>query len=694
MDVLAGERKDFLLSPALAFRNTVPPALGVTLLAAVWIAIVLVRRRMQPLDDLVVATDRLSRGDFSSPVRVESDDEFAGVGRAFNAMQGMLGRQFAELAALSKVDRLILDAGSLNAVMEAAAREIAALQPDGVAAMVMVDQDSPSRSVVFWTAGTDVRVFRGAIDQRAIVQLDDLHGSGSADSPAAVLIGLGLDQLFPARVQLVAVRDGEEVVGVIAISDPDDPDLRSHQQCLARQFADRLSVAAATIRQRARLYALGHIDDLTGLPNRQLFKERLGQALNHSLASGVPGHLLYIDLDRFKQVNDAEGHAMGDRLLCAAAERIVSCVRLTDTVARLAGDEFTVLLADPVDPAEVTAIAERIVADLQRPFRLEAMEYFISASIGVASFPGDGETLVQVIRNADLAMYAAKDAGGGRIVRYDPVMQASVHDRVEAEAALRHAVDHGEFCVFYQPQIEAASGRVSGVEALIRWQRPGIGLMGPDSFIPLAESTGLIRELGEFALETACRDFVAWRAAGLELDRVSVNVSLRELKDPAFETHLAEVLDRTGLPRGCLELEVTESVMAEDIVRASARLWSIQARGVCIAIDDFGTGYSSLAYLRGFPVDTLKIDRTFVQDIPASASAASLLESIVEMARRLGKNTVAEGVETIEQARFLEKCRCSHLQGYLFARPMPEADFFNYALAKNSLPRRERRLAG
>jgi diguanylate cyclase (GGDEF)-like protein len=685
LDVAAGGQEAMLLATVVAFRNIVAPALGATLLTAVWIAIILVRRRMQPLDELVVATDRLAGGDFSSRVQVQSDDEFAGVGRAFNAMQSILGRQFAELGALSKLDRLILERGSLDAIAEDTVGEVASFQPDGTATIVLRDLDAGCKTVAYWTDGKKVEVLRGVMDQLLLDQLEGLSSSAYPQATMAALERLGLAQHAFGPTQLFPIRDGETIVGAISVSMSTDHDEREPQQQLARQFADRLSVAAASIRQRERLYALGHFDDLTGLPNRQLFKERLNQALNRAASTGNTGHLLYIDLDRFKQVNDAEGHRTGDRLLCAAAERIVSCVRDVDTVARLSGDEFTVLIADGVDSEEVENIGRRIVEVLQQPFRLQTLEYFIAGSVGAACFPDDGETVDQILRNADLAMYSAKDGGGCRMARYERGMQAFAQERVEEEAALRHAIENGEMCLYYQPQIEVGSGRISGVEALLRWQRPGVGLVAPSSFIPLAEHTGLIRELGAFSLERACRDFVTWRSAGLELDTMSVNVSLRELKEPGFEAQLARILHITGMPHNGLELEITESVLAEDVIRASERLRRIHSLGVAIAIDDFGTGYSSFTYLRDFPVDTLKIDQTFVRDVPSSAGAASLLESIIDMARRLGKNTVAEGVETPEQARFLEKCQCAHLQGYLFAKPLPEVEFLAYARARSGL---------
>jgi len=683
LDVAAGVQEEILLTTVIAFRRTVPPALVLTLLSAVWIAIILVRRRMRPLDELVIATDRLARGDFSSGVQVQSDDEFAGVGRAFNSMQGMLGRQFAELGAFSKLDRLILERGSLNGIVEDAVADVASLQPDGMAAIALRDLDAGFKSIAYWTDGGQLRALRGEMDPTLLDQLQASPGCSSLNATSAVIDALGLGSCTSMPTRIFPIRDGDVLVGAVVVSLPAEPDVQEAQEHLVLQFANRLSVAAASIRQRERLYALGHFDELTGLPNRQLFKERLNQAMTRMARTDGSGFVLYIDLDRFKQVNDAEGHRVGDRLLAIAGERIAGCVREVDTVARLGGDEFTVLVADGANWQVVEEIGQRIVDVLKQPFRLHTLEYFIAASVGVARFPQDGETLDLVLRNADLAMYAAKDSGGGRLENYQESMQALAHQRVADEVALRYAIEHGEMCLHYQPQVEVKSDRIAGVEALIRWNRPGVGLVSPAAFIPTAERTGLIRELGAYAMERACHDFVAWRTGGLDLDSMSVNVSLRELKEPGFEEQLAGILKRTGMPRHCLELEITESVLAEDMIRASERLRRIHALGVAIAIDDFGTGYSSFTYLREFPVDTLKIDRTFIQDVPGDAGAASLLESIIEMARKLGKRTVAEGIETPEQAHFLKKCECTYLQGYLFARPLPEAEFVSYVRTRN-----------
>jgi diguanylate cyclase (GGDEF)-like protein/PAS domain S-box-containing protein len=406
-------------------------------------------------------------------------------------------------------------------------------------------------------------------------------------------------------------------------------------------------------------------DSLTGLANQALFRDRVGHALARSTRQGGRTAVLFLDLDNFKRVNDSLGHTAGDELLASVAARLRACLRLSDTPARLGGDEFAVLLEDVVTEAEATMVADRIIESLRLPFgRGAEREVFISASIGIA-FPSAGTSADQLLSEADLAMYTAKRRGKGRSEVYRTDMHDAIVDRLELEADLRRGLERGELVAHYQPIMSLTSGAITGVEALVRWTHPSRGPMQPDSFIPLAEESGLVVELGRQMLTAACAQVAAW---GGDLS-VSVNVSPRQLADDALLDHVREALAGSGLAPHALVLEITETAMMQDTEATIEKLTALKALGVRVAIDDFGTGYSSLSYLQRFPVDLLKIDRSFVSTLDGGDDEGSLAGTIITLARTLRLRAVAEGVETEDQASALAALGCELAQGYLFAKP-------------------------
>ncbi len=423
-------------------------------------------------------------------------------------------------------------------------------------------------------------------------------------------------------------------------------------------------------------------DALTHLPNRALFMERLGHALARSRRQGSLVAVLFLDLDNFKIVNDSLGHEAGDSLLLTVAERLAACVRPGDTVARLGGDEFTILLEDLDDEAQAGGLAERIAAALSEPLRVSGREVFTTASLGIAcesgATLGAGRTPDDLVRDADTAMYRAKTEGKSRSVVFNAGMNAQAVNRLELEMDLRRALEKEEFRVFYQPIVSLESREVCEVEALVRWEHPVRGLVPPGDFIPLAEETGLIVPLGLWVLCEACRQVRAWQEAARGSQkrlRLSVNVSARQLQQPDLVAKVAEVLAETGLTPACLKLEITESVMMLDADQTIPRLHALRALGVHLAVDDFGTGYSSMAYLSSLPIDTLKIDRSFVAKMSRSEDDAAIVRAIVMLAKTLGLQITSEGIETPGQLALLCDLGCDQGQGYHFARPLPPADF-------------------
>ena len=424
-----------------------------------------------------------------------------------------------------------------------------------------------------------------------------------------------------------------------------------------------------------RLHEQAFHDPLTGLPNRALLADRVQHAVERTDRLHQPVSVLLLDLDDFKEINDTLGHAVGDELLCTLAQRLVEEVRPSDTVARLGGDEFALLLEETEDPQEVLAVAERLLRRLAEPVRLDdRVELSPRASIGVVRSGSSHDRAEDLLRDADAAMYQAKEQGGHRVVRFAPEMHEPLLRRLRVRSDLERGIARRELTLRYQPVVRLADEQIVGVEALVRWQHPELGLVAPLDFITVAEETGLIVPLGRFVLHAACDQLAAWDAAGATPLHMQVNVSGRQLEQPGFAEEVAAALRRTGLAPDRLTLEVTESVLLHDLDSVAERLAELKAVGVQLAIDDFGTGYASLGSLRDHPFDCVKVDRTFVDAMATSESSAALVQSIVALAQSLQLSCVAEGVEDRDQVRRLRELNCAYAQGYLYSRPVEPAE--------------------
>lgn len=423
---------------------------------------------------------------------------------------------------------------------------------------------------------------------------------------------------------------------------------------------------------------LAYHDTLTGLPNRSLFHDRLNQALAQAQRHDRPLAVLFLDLDRFKDVNDTLGHPSGDQLLKTVAQRLSLCVRQSDTVARFGGDEFVVLLTSVRDEGDAALVAEKILMLLSEPVDIDGQEVFTSSSIGVVMCPHDGVDGDVLLKHADMAMYAAKEKGRNNYQFFSEEMNRSAINRHQLEHKLRRAIEEEQFELYYQPQWDMRTRSMIGVEALLRWTHPEDGPISPARFIPVAEETGLIRPLGEWVLRAACAQVCEWQEMGHPPVRVGVNISGRQFRQPDLVAMIDRILDETGLSPQYLELELTESYLMEDAVATNRTLEFLKVRGIELAIDDFGTGYSSLSYLKNFPIDRIKIDQSFVRDVTSSRDDAAIVEAIIAMANSLDLDVIAEGVETTEQLKFLQNKGCREMQGYFFARPMPASEMSRY----------------
>ncbi len=424
-------------------------------------------------------------------------------------------------------------------------------------------------------------------------------------------------------------------------------------------------------RQQEQIAWLAHHDPLTRLPNRYQLSDNVTQAVARGLRHGQRGAVVFIDLDRFKVINDTFGHAAGDRVLLEAARRMAQAIRTEDILARLGGDEFVLLVEDIPSPDCIARVSGKLVDLMRAPFLVDGEECFIGASLGIALYPEDGTESSELLRNADTAMYRAKESGRDGYCFYSPEMNARNKDRISLESALRHAIERDELEVHYQPKVSLLDGRVVGLEALLRWRHPERGLVSPGEFIPMLEESGLIVAAGDWVFTYVCAQILAWRMAGLQPPPVAVNVSARQFQEKGFAERVAVCLERHGLEGQMLELELTESLLMRDPEQAARVMQDLRGLGCHLAVDDFGTGYSSLAYLKRFPIDCLKIDASFVRDLPGDAGDAAIAHAIVGLARALDMKVVAEGVERLGQAWFLRAMGCHEMQGYLFSKPLP-----------------------
>jgi diguanylate cyclase (GGDEF)-like protein len=485
---------------------------------------------------------------------------------------------------------------------------------------------------------------------------------------------------FSATVtSLAIVLSGVIVIAVIIASAGSIAGIDQAREVLTLQISlitlslGGLFVSAALTERRyseMRLDMLANHDPLTGLPNRAYFQDFLGHALARAQRDGYQVSLLFIDLDRFKNINDSQGHEVGDEVLRIVASRLDDQLRADDFVARLGGDEFAVVISHPPTPRAATRVAQKLSMALSEPFKLKQRRYAIGASIGISVYPDDGEDANTLLRQADLAMYQAKQRKSGFEYFNDGMNQAAQQQLV-LETGLRQALERDELALVYQPKVDLASGRVVGVEALVRWLTRSGKLVGPDQFIPVAEETGLIMPIGRWVLRSACTQWVEWQRAGLEPPAIAVNLSPRQFLDVRLAEDIDEILRDTGMPVEFLQLEITESAAMDNPSRSFDMLDALHERGLHLYIDDFGTGHSNLGQLKRMPIDALKIDKSFINDVLTDKDDAEIADAIIRLAHALGIRVVAEGVETAEQVAFLRERRCDEIQGYVVSKPLP-----------------------
>jgi diguanylate cyclase (GGDEF)-like protein len=618
---------------------------------------------------------------------------------------GALRERQVLLERLAQLQRGIVDRLPVNEVLEAAVEGVCELLGDEVGVLRLPDPDDPSHSMLVASVGARGELLAErrhepiaaglggrAIRQRGVALADAVSGIASPeatrDFPAD-----GLTAAMAAPVYERGVAVGSLGVG----SRQPGREYRSRDQQVLLSFAEHASLALNHARAVEEAMHEALHDSLTGLPNRSLFSDRLRHSVARAQRADTPVAVLFCDLDGFKTVNDSLGHRTGDRLLVSVAERLANTLRPTDTIARVGGDEFAVLLEELGEPGDAARAAQRLLDSLKAPFELREREFFISASIGIATGTEEAETL---LRDADLAMYRAKNRGKGRYAIFEPSMHTAIVERLDLEVDLKGAIERDELVLAYQPIFSLRSGAVAGVEALVRWQHPTRGLVLPEQFVPLAEESGVIRELGRWVLRAACHQGALWRAKypGHPGLRIGVNVSGAQLREPGLVEEVAEALAIAQLDAAGLTLEITETALMGSFETAIEQLDALKRLGVDLAIDDFGIGYSSLRYLRRLPLDTLKIERSFVEGIGRPDDEPALLRAIVDLADIFGLAVIAEGIERPEQRERLLELGCDLGQGHLLSESLEAADadalLFRVGLLGGPTPLSARPLGG
>ena len=693
--VIASRPKAALLAPLERFWTVLLPALVVSLLLVALLTVIQVRRRLVPLELLTGATRRIGNQDFSTAVTVHSGDEFEELAHALNSMAARLGRQFAALAAWSAADRAILSEPNIDRVLETMLDQLSdVMRADVLSVTVLEDPKlGLGRTYVRSAAATAHEIVERT--ELSAAEIDELMKQPETeiicrDGQIPAFLGT-FARLGATSACVLPVVSRGEFVAVIGLGYSGATKVSEDDRVHARNLADRVAVVLSTAEREEQLYQQAHYDSLTSLPNRNNLKDRLAQDLVRAQRENRGLALLYIDLDRFKDVNDTLGHAAGDRLLQTIAERLRGCVRGTDTVARLGGDEFVIMVGHVASPRDAQSVAEEVIRALSVPISLEGRETFMSCSIGVTLYPDDGLSGEELLRKADTAMYRAKQNGRGRYVFFEEQMNIEALERAALERDLRRALERDELVMHFQPQVDLRSGAVVGAEMLVRWNHPTRGLLGPDQFIPVAEQIGLIESIGAHLLRRACAQYSRWRADGIALGRLAVNASSRQFRQINFWEVVRDSLAAANMSASSLELEITESLLLEDSSEVMANFSRLQGMGVRLAIDDFGVGYSSLSYLKRLPIHMVKIDRAFIRDVPASEDAGTLVSMIIAMARSLKKEVIAEGVETEEHIAFLLDNGCHLAQGFVISRPLPAEEFVRYMRAAQHVKRQSAR---
>jgi len=693
--VVLQPRNDLFLASTDFRQNFLAIALGV-ILALSLASIYFIRTRMAPLASIMAGIERVSAKRYDQPVEVDSGDEFQELAEAFNDMSGQVSRQLHTMAYMAEIDQLILTRQGMENVIRVVLDRADSILPSEAVGLAIVDEktnlDTNKQEEKQSCAGE--LYLPGEIQSAPMVAGKVSLNFGQCESLKSQPLWLdrtgeerrdALFQFFPETVEVLYLlplkREGN-LAGIIFLGYSQRPAQHDEIENLAGNFADRISVALGNAEWEERLFRQAHYDLLTGLPNRLSMMDRLNLSIKQAERSGHSFAVSFIDMDDFKLINDAMGHMVGDEMIEIIAGRLQQCMRAGDTVARMGGDEFVLISAafqtNESATIAMSRIAEKILATIAEPLEIGGREVRSSSSIGVAIYPRDGRDVDTLLKNADTAMYSAKAQGRGRCQFFSEKLNEESVALMHLSSDIKGALESEEFELYYQPKVSMASGKLTGAEALIRWNHPTRGLVSPGEFIEVAERMGLISAIGDWTLHEACRQIKTWETMGFTPPRVAVNMSAIQIHKEDIAAKVQALLSQHQIKPESLELEIVEGALVEDLEATSEKLAAVRKLGVHISIDDYGTGYSSLRYVKVFPVDTLKLDRCFITNICSDQSDLAIVHSTIVLAHSMHLKVIAEGVETEEQLEELRRLNCDQIQGYYFSKPVAADQFARF----------------
>ena len=670
------------------YLKILPQSILITLLIVFVLSSVQMRRSLTPLLKLTQGTKNIIAGNYTKTVDIKSNDEFEVLGSTFNTMSHQIDEQIKRIQTLAKIDRLILSTSDSEYIVEVLIEYLPSIIPADNIAIFILDLEKGNDGILYFNDKSDDDISNANIileesELNELAKGNEIIIKSDTDNLAYLspLVTLGNTTFL-----ISPIRNQEIFLGFICVSFHDSTEANQEFSSTLTEISDRAAVAFSNAIWENKLFHQAHYDALTTLPNRYLFQDRLEQAIERAKRNNLNIAVLFIDLDRFKNINDSLGHTIGDELLIEVSKLLLRCARSYDSVARFGGDEFTVVISD-VNDEEVylqsEKLARRITETISLPISIKDHKFNITSSIGIAIFPDDADNINDLLKNADTAMYEAKNVSVGNFQYYKRQQNEETLARLQLENDLRHAIENDQLELYYQPKVNIFEHKIYSVESLIRWHHPELGLVSPATFIPLAEEIGLITELGYWIMKTACRQCKLWHDQNIRLT-VAVNLSVDQFKQADLYERVIEILDETGVDVNAIEFEITESVTMDNVNDTIDILNKFRDHGLGICIDDFGTGFSSMAYLQKLPINKLKIDKSFIDNVHLDTDSASIVKAIVGLAHSLSLSVIAEGVEIQAQYEFLKTINCDEIQGYFFSKPLPESELRQHVLSYNN----------
>jgi len=671
------------------YIDALPLSIAITLLIVFVISSVQMRRSLTPLIKLTEGAKNIITGDYTKKVSINSNDEFAVLGETFNKMVVKIGDQISKIKALSQIDRLTLSASDEDYIAQVLIEYIPSVVSVDDIAILILDSKVLEKGHLIYEAGENKTLKRTEVElehdeMNELLAMEEVVVKDDKDKVSYLS---ALNEFSSTFFLVSPIYSADGNFGVMCLGFNEKIEVDEVLREDIKEVTDRASVAFSSANWERRLFHQAHYDHLTQLPNRFLFQDNLQKAIELAEKEEKSVAVLFIDLDRFKSVNDSLGHAVGDNLLVEVSYVFQECSDLYDSIARFGGDEFTIIISG-YDYQEMKERAEsvtyKIISLMSQPIILNHREFHIDPSIGIAIYPQDADNLTDLMKNADTAMYAAKSlaTGTGSFRHYQKQQNKETLALLELENDLRHALEREQLELYYQPKIDLKDTKIYEVEALIRWNHPEQGMVSPGVFIPLAEETGLITDIGYWVMRTACQQSKLWNDNGFKL-KVAINISTDQFRQPRLYENMVAIIDDTGVNPETIELEITESSTIENFPKTVRLLNQFKEHGLKIAIDDFGTGYSSMTYLQKIPIDKLKIDKSFIDNIHLNDDSASITKAIVALGHSLSLKVVAEGVETKAQYDFLDEIDCDEAQGFFLSRPLPESELIQHILLYN-----------